>query len=386
MKATAYINGNIISWALERAGKVAGDLARAMHVKPEVLADWVSGQEHPTFRQAQLLARKLYIPFGYLFLSDPPEERPSIPDLRTVRSERKDVLSLEFRDTLNDALVKQNWYKELLLKEGAPVLEFVGNFTMKDPVAVVAGDIRDTIGLDHGFRLESPGFETFLTRLIERVEAAGILVLRSGVVGNNNQRKLAVEEFRGFVLSDPVAPIVFINSNDALAGQIFTLAHELAHIWLGASGVTNPGLGSFSNTSVPEIESFCNKVAAEVLVPAAEFSTQWDEGAKLEENLNRISRYFRVSPLVALISAKTLQKIPNDVFLEEYAKRNVPRKKSDAASGHFHNTLPVRNSKTFTRRVLNAAYEGDILFRDAARLLKVKVKTLDALSAHLEIK
>lgn len=386
MKTIAYINGSIISWALERAGKVAGDLAQAMHVKQEVLADWVSGKEHPTFRQAQLLAQKLYIPFGYLFLSEPPEEQASIPDLRTVRSERSELLSLEFRDALNDALVKQNWYRELLLKEGAPVLEFVGKFTLKDPVEAVAGDIRDTIGLDHGFRTESPGFETFLTRLIERVEAAGVLVLRSGVVGNNNQRKLAVEEFRGFVLSDPIAPIIFINSNDALAGQIFTLAHELAHIWLGASGVTNPGLGSFFNASVPEIESFCNKVAAEVLVPAAEFSAHWEDQAKLEENLNRISRYFRVSPLVALISAKTLKRISNDVFLEEYTRRNVPRKKSDAASGHFHNTLPVRNSKTFTRRVLNAAYEGDILFRDAARLLKVKVKTLDALSAHLEIK
>src|SRR5690606_22584480 len=118
MKTIAYINGSIISWALERAGKVAGDLAQAMHVKQEVLADWVSGKEHPTFRQAQLLAQKLYIPFGYLFLSEPPEEQASIPDLRTVRSERSELLSLEFRDALNDALVKQNWYRELLLKEG----------------------------------------------------------------------------------------------------------------------------------------------------------------------------------------------------------------------------------------------------------------------------
>ncbi|HMM61712.1 MAG TPA: ImmA/IrrE family metallo-endopeptidase, partial [Candidatus Rifleibacterium sp.] len=91
-------------------------------------------------------------------------------------------------------------------------------------------------------RGEAANWESFFNILVERSEQAGIIILRSGKVGNNTHRTLDVKEFRGFVIYDELAPFIFINGADAKAAQIFTLVHELAHVWLGASGVSNNGL------------------------------------------------------------------------------------------------------------------------------------------------
>ncbi|MCO6489520.1 MAG: ImmA/IrrE family metallo-endopeptidase [Phaeodactylibacter sp.] len=384
--AKALINGNILTWARQRAAIAPDDLAASVHVKEEQLMDWESGEDHPTFRQAQNLAKKLLIPFGYLFLAKPPAVEPQIADLRTVRDEERNKFSLEFEDVLNDAQRKQNWYREQLLQEGAERLAFIGRFSIADNVEYVAQDIRDILGINREFRNSCSSWEDFLSKCIEKAEARGILVLRNGVVGNNNRRKLSVREFRGFVLSDPLAPLIFINNNDTQAAKVFTLAHELAHLWINESGVSNVDPGSATIVPVNKIERFCNQVAAEVLVPQHAFLESWDDKAALQENLNTLCRLFRVSAPVILIRARTLRKISDQAFYEEYPKYNAARPRTEYTSGNFNNTLPVRNSKTLTRAIISSALEGTTLYRDAARLLGIKVSTLHSLASHLEIR
>ncbi|MCB0596495.1 MAG: ImmA/IrrE family metallo-endopeptidase [Lewinellaceae bacterium] len=383
----ALITGGILTWARERAGIAVDSLSASVGVKPEVIVDWESGKKYPTFNQAQTLAKKLLIPFGYLFLSEPPTEVPQITDLRTVRNEERNKFSLEFQDVLNDALRKQNWYREQILLEGAQPLSFIGRFSINDRVEDVARNIQDTLGIDQGFRNSCISWEDFLTKFIERAESRGVLVLRNGVVRNNNRRKLSVQEFRGFVLSDQIAPLIFINNNDAQAAKIFTLAHELAHLWIGESGVSNIDPGRKADTPISSIEKFCNQVAAEVLVPAKDFLASWDDQVSHQENVNNLCRVFRVSALVVLIRAKSLNKISSRLFYEEYSKKlSGQKRKAQPSGGDFRNTLPVRNSKTLTRAIISSALEGTTLYRDAARLLGVKVSTLNSLASHLEIR
>ena len=128
-------------------------------------------------------------------------------------------------------------------------------------------------------------WQAFLKLLIQKSEALGIWVLCNGIVGNNTHRTLDVEDFRGFAIADPVCPLVFINNKDAKAAQIFTLVHELAHIWIGQNGISDVGLENDLELEHGEVEAFCNQVAAEVLVPAHVLQDRWQDDSDVRAGL-----------------------------------------------------------------------------------------------------
>ena len=382
----AKINGKILTWARERAGMDVMELALSMDKQVEDILNWEIEETMPTFRQAQTLAQKLHIPFGYLFLTDPPEESPTIPDLRQVRKSQRNKLSINFYDVLNDALLKQDWYKETLINEGAEPLPFVGKFSIQDNAIKVAEDIRKTLGINDTFRRNCRTWSSFLTNFITACENNGIIILRNGVVQNNTNRKLDINEFRGFVLSDKIAPFIFINNNDSEAAKIFTIAHEIAHLWIGESGVTNEDKGKPSSIPLSEIEKFCNRVAAETLVPKEQFLEYWNEYKEIEDNLLSLSRRFKVSELVLLIRAKELRRITKQDYYIRYGKYSS-RRGGKSSGGNAHNTIPARNSKVLTRAVITSALEGNTLFRDAAAMLGLKnINTLDSLAINMGIR
>jgi len=208
------------------------------------------------------------------------------------------------------------------------------------------------------------------------------------VVGNNNTRKLSVAEFRGFALADEYAPLIFINSQDSKAAQIFTLAHELVHIWLGSRSVSNHPINFWSSKATNEIERFCNKCAAELLVPEDQFALRWKGGEDLESRLQSTCRHFRVSSLVILRRALELQYIDQTEFQDQYDRENAKikeyaDKKAERSRGSFYPTFFARHSNRFTLSVVASAAEGRLPYRHAASLLGVKVKTVVSLSSKL---
>lgn len=380
----ALVTPKLLQWARERRRLSLNVAAEKLSIKPAKLGKWEQGNGRPTFRQAKSLANKFYIPFGYLFLSSPPEEKLPLPDFRTVAGTKAYPPSPEFFDVLSDVLRKQQWYREYQERLDAEKLQFIGKFTAKDDHPLIATDIRNTLGINEKMREESPNWEQFLQEFIRRAESSGILVLRSGIVGNNTHRALNVEEFRGFTISDNLAPAIFINGKDAKAAQIFTLAHELTHLWIGESGISNPNYFNQLSYQQNSIERLCNQVAAETLLPKEEFLSYWEDRDELKDNLELLAKKYRVSEFVVLRRAYDNNKLDEHDYYEYYQRLIVEHRKSKGTSGgNFYRSLLARNSSTLTTTLLVAAAEGRVSQKDAARLLNVKVKSLPLIQREI---
>lgn len=379
----AYIKPELLRWARERANIPLSQLT----TKFKKFAQWQDGRKRPSFSQAQKVAQALRVPFGYLFLSSPPSEGTPIPDLRTIPASERGSFSVDFIDVLNDAILKQEWYRDFLQSEGAESLPFIGKYSATDNPNRVAADIRQHLGIENGYREKLPTWEAFLSDLIKRVEDLRILVLRAGIVGSNTRRPLSVEEFRGFVITDSLAPLIFINGKDARAAQIFTLVHELAHLWMGQSGIDNPDLAHRDVERDDRVERLCNHVAAEVLVPEGSFLTDWKSNRSTVENVRTLSRQYRVSSLVILRRAFDLRKLGWQEYTTAY-RDEIDRfqTRTTKGGGDYYSNLESRNSRHLIRTVLMEAFEGNLLYRDAASLLGVKVDKLERVGEQLGVR
>ena len=383
--AEALVTPHILTWARQRRGLEVEDLAKKLHVKPEAVSAWEAGEKRPTFRQAQNFAHAAYIPFGYLYLADPPVEELPLTDFRTIPGQPPREPSPDLLDLMSDALGKQQWFREYRESEGIEELPFVGSFKPTDTVNDVASNIREIIDVD-GARGRAPNWEGFMRELTRNAELSGIMVMRSGVVGNNNRRPLDVEEFRGFSVSDHVAPLIFINGQDFKGAQIFTLAHEMAHIWTGQGGLSNPDYSLRSEWEDNEMEQFCNRVAAETLVPGEDFRSSWSPDLSfLSDQLRDLSRHYKVSAMVILRQAYDFDLVPTSTYRESYSELVEQAGRVEPAGepgGNFYYTLAARNGQRFTEAVISSAAEGTLMSSEAADMLGVKVKTLPGIAGQ----
>jgi Zn-dependent peptidase ImmA (M78 family)/transcriptional regulator with XRE-family HTH domain len=282
------INQGLLQWARERAGLTLDDL-RPRFPK---LDRWERGEENPTLKQVERFAKATYAPIGYLFLPEPPVEHLPLPDLRTIRNERIDRPSPDLLEMVYVCQQRQAWYHDYARSSGLETRPFVGSVALGDPIENVAEQMRQALGFDLDARRESPTWTDALRQFIGQADAMGVLVMCSGVVMNNNRRRLDPDEFRGFAMVDTLAPLVFINGADTKAAQMFTLGHELAHIWLGQSAGPE-------NEPDNDVEIWCNRVAAELLVPLHILRAELRD-APLDAEVSRLTRRFKVSSLVIL--------------------------------------------------------------------------------------
>lgn len=376
----AWVSSPILVWAREQAHLTIEGVAARIGTSPAKVQAWEEGEARPTFRQAQKFAEISRIPFGYLYLSEPPAYQLPIADFRTIGDHPLPPLGADFRDLLNEILRKQSWFREYRLEQSTDRLPFVGKYKTGAHPREVAADIKSTLQIHDADRTSAQNWESYLRVLTEKAEAAGALVMKSGIVGVNTHRPLSVEEFRGFVVSDDIAPVVFLNGKDALTAQIFTLIHELAHIWLGVSGVSNADISS-NHVPSGDIEKTCNSIAAEFLVPEGELAGMWDAREAFSENAWRLCRHFKVSSVVlARRAAETGLGQWADYFAFYEGERATWVKDKQSSGGDFYRTSAIRNGKLFTKAVLERAFEGKLLLRDAGYLLNVAPSKLKLLA------
>lgn len=368
MSPTVVVKPEILKWARRRVGLDEEGLAKAVGLKNVTSVYEWEQKGKLTLSQLERVAKRTYTPIGYLFLPHPPDDRLPIPDFRTIASENTNQPSPNLLETVYDCQFRQDWLRDVLASDGIEPLPFVGSAKESSDPGQIAENIRRTLGLNNLNRSTIPSWEDALRIFIQRIEVAGIIVMRNGIVGTNTHRKLSTREFRGFCLSDAYAPTIFINGTDAKAAQMFTLAHELSHIWLGQSGVSNVDL-----VTDRDIEAFCNKVAAETLIPADEFASAWTKSNDVSEEIARLTRLFKVSTLVLLIRAYQAGYLNKDTFEEMYEEEKAKSAERIAKSGgDFYKTQAARLSNRFVNAVISNTLAGRTTYVQAFQLLGIK--------------
>lgn len=371
----------LLLWACDRRGVAAEDLEGRF---PKIGA-WLAGEVQPTLKQLEAFARATHTPVGYLFLPEPPVEEVPIPDLRTMRDRAVERPSPDLLDTLYLCQQRQEWYRDFARANREDRREFIGSATVDDDVVDTAARIREVLGFDLEARRQCKTWTDALRQFIEQADRIGVLLMVSSIVGSNTHRKLDPEEFRGFALSDEYAPLVFINGADTKAAQMFTLAHELAHLWLGETALSDVGPLSSPRG---RIESWCNRVGAELLVPLAVLRAVVRRDEDLDAAKQRLARRFKVSTLVILRRLRDAGTLTRDELRVAYQHElerllTISRKKR---GGDFYLTLPVRLSKRFARALVVSTQEGQTLYREAFRLLGIaKLSTFEEVGRKLGV-
>lgn len=376
------VRPEMLRWARKRAGLEVEELCRRFPRYPA----WEKGERLPTRPQLEKFSRVARVQIGALFLDQPPDETLPLADFRTIGGKTPRRPSPDLIDTVRLCELRQEWYRDYARAAGEEPLPFVGAARANSSVEKVAARIRGVLRFDLEERARLSTWGEALRRFVEQTEAAGMLVMINGVVGINTHRKLDPQEFRGFALADNLAPLVFINGADTKAAQMFTLAHELAHLWLGKSALSD----SSPADVVPEhsVERWCNRIAAELLVPLAVLQAEYRENSNLAEEVDRLARRFKVSTLVILrrihdaghLSHQRFQKL----YRGELEKLKVLPK---GGGGNFYWANVARTGRRFARALVASTLEGHTLYRDAHRLLGFrKAETFDRLASNLGLR
>ncbi len=370
---------SVLTWALEVSSAEPDKLRSKFAVEK-----WIAGTTRPTLKQLQSFATSTGVPFGYLLLAHPPEWSLPVPDFRegfatppTPSADLVAVLSISQR--------RQAWYREHALAQGAAPLDFVRS-AADAPAVEAAAAIRQALGIEVQDRVGS--WSDTRKLLLQHFEAIGGLTVATSMVDNNTHRLLDENEFRGFALVDDIAPLVFVNTHQTLNGQIFTLAHEFAHVWRGSSGIGNEDARSAGQS---EIERWCNAVATEVLVPGAELGPRYRPLADLDtpRMLDRLAHDFRCGTLVVLQALHRTRMRTFDDFEATYdaeVRRLVQLQERSASrvGGDHYNNQPFRIGERLSRALITDTLEGRTSLSEAMSLMSMKsLSTFDEYTRRL---
>jgi len=363
---TVSVQPSVLKWARERAALSLAELSTQLGTttKPAPLAEWEQSGCMP-LKTLEKFAQRTHVPFGYLFLDAPPVETLPTVDFRSAGNSS---ISVDLRDTIMACQRRQSWYRDFIIENELDGWSKSYVATIDEDPLVVAKRIRAAIQWFPKPDRQKQNRGQLLAVLTSAIEKLGILVMRSGIVESNTRRKLDCKEFRGFALYDPIAPLVFVNSTDHPAAQIFTLAHELVHIWLRQSALDDIDL-----TSIQTTEHFCNRVAAELLVPMDTFVDIWTQSESLDTNLMRAVTTFGVSHSVVLIRAFDAGFITHAELTTGLTEaKSFSEATSKTGGGNYYYLMRSRLGQPFLEAVIHSARSGSTLMRDAYGLLGIQ--------------
>jgi Zn-dependent peptidase ImmA (M78 family)/DNA-binding XRE family transcriptional regulator len=390
MADKAYITPNVLKWARESARMTEEIAATKVSVTVEKLREWEDGTNQPTIRQAQTLAKLYKRPFALFFLPDIPRDFQPLQDFRKSGSKSLTTSSIFI---IREIQQKQAWISDVYAENQEEKLPFVGKFNINDNPQKVAKDILRTLNLNPGwYKSENP-----IKEWIDAAESKGIFISRTSFI--HSRLKLDSEELQGFAIADHLAPFVFINSEDWNAPQLFTLVHELAHIWIAETGISNEvELDLKEKDKFHPVELFCNEVAANALMPEEiilNFEAKSFDNAK---DVFKIAKQLGVSSFALLVRALNLDiisiakyrklKVQADSEFAEYLKKEAEKKakqkEKEKSGGPNYFLLQLnRNSRLFTQTVLDAFRGGYIEPTLASNLLNVQVSKFQKLESQL---
>ena len=386
----AYITPNVLKWARESARMSEETAAAKIGVPASRLQTWEAGTDQPTIRQAQKLAKEYKRPFALFFLPEIPRDFQPLQDFRKPGSK---PLSTAPVFIIREIQQKQAWMSDTMRENNEEKLSFVGKYSIGDNPQIVASDMLSTLGLEPpNYRRSNP-----IKEWIDAAESNGIFVSRTSFI--HSRMKLDSEEIQGFAIADQYAPFVFINSEDWDAPQLFTLVHELAHIWIAATGISNeigPNQGLANNTNA--IEFFCNEVAANALMPQDYILSLPKSTFHGSQEVFKAAKNLGISSFALLVRALNLNLISGPAyqqlkraadaeykaFLQREADKKARQKEKENSGGPNYFLLQLnRNSRLFTQTVLDAFRGGRIEPTQASNLLNVKVNKFPKLEAQL---
>ncbi len=372
------IKTSIIRWACNRIGSLYSELSAFKDFKR--LSNENDGAVSLTLKQAEKLAKVLRYPFVFLLLDSPVTDIDKLPiaDFRSIEGKEINP-NINLKEQIEYCQNQQDWFSDYVNTCDLDVFKYNGKFSLHDDPQKVGLKLKEFLKITYKL---SKNANDYLKRLKIILENNGILVSSSKVL-KNTQNRLSLSDFRGFALYDDNAPLIFINGNDSTSAQIFTLCHELGHIVLGQSGVSDV----VKNNS-KKIEKWCNEFAANILMPKNDVIDTFDQYINISQFLQDATKLFHLSTNALLLRIYNLNLIDKDTFDKEWAKAKALYKdylkslqeSNGKSSGYYYKTVNSRLSHRLLQSLISSTSVGKTTFRDAACLLGLKsVSTFDKL-------
>jgi Predicted Zn peptidase len=388
MADKAFITPKVLKWARESARMTIETAASKVAVDIDRLKEWEEGTSQPTIPQAEKLAKAYRRPFALFFLPEIPRDFQPLQDFRKKDAK---ILSTASIFIIREIQQKQAWISDLFQENEEQPLSFVGKYNIQSNPIEVANDILETLQITPShYSTENP-----IKEWINKSEMNGIFISRTSFI--HSRLLLDSEELQGFSIADKFAPFVFVNSEDWNAPQLFTLVHELAHIWIAESGVSNDIEPELKKRDILHpVELFCNEVAANALMPLRLMKELDNNVFNSSYNVFKASKLFGVSSFAFLVRSFNLQYISLDKYrrlkseaesdfkaflLREEEKKAKQKEKKTGPSPYLLRLN--KNSRLFTQIVLDAFRGGNIQPTMASNLLNTQVNNFSKLEAFM---
>ena len=371
----------IISWALSQTSEEKLGTKLVDNIK-----HWLDGTKSPTFNQIEDFSKKSHIPLGYFFLQTPPIEQISLLEYRTLDSIQLTNPSRNLIDTIHDMEAVQEWMVNYRKEWNYDTISIVGSLKGITDISVIADTIRKDLGLNIEWYKDCGNPSEAFNKVRGLLEECGSVVMMNGIVGKNTHRALDVNEFRAFAMVNEWAPLIFINGADSAGGRLFSLFHELVHLWIGENDLYNDT--KYSANGIKPIEVTCNAVAGALMVPKTVFLEKWNNNTNddIHEKIKELARMFRCSSSVIARRALDNKKIDQNVYnmvIEDAIEAYIQTKQEKSSGGDYYRVARSKLDGVFVRALCESVNSGRTSFTEAYRLTNTTSKTFSEVASGL---